>query len=76
VTLQLDAHVAATEQTDEAIEQPADAVMARIEQRTAGHRNEPGGEALELLERERAFSLRRTQLHAGDEATKILVALG
>ena len=75
MALQLDAHVAAPEQTDQPIEQAADAVMARIEQRPARERDEAGGEAVELLERERAFALWRAHLHARDEAAEILVAL-
>ena len=75
VTLQLDAHIAAPEQTDEPIEQPADAVMPCIEQRAACEGDEPGGEALELFEHERPLTLRRAQLHAGDETTEVLVTL-
>ena len=76
MALQLDAHVAATEETDQPIEQSTDAVMPRIEHGPARERHEPGGEAVELLERERPFSLWRAQLHAGHEAAEILVALG
>ena len=47
----------ATEETDEPIEQAADAVMPRVEQRPAGQRDEPGGEAVELVERQRALAL-------------------
>ncbi len=75
MALQLDAHVAATEETDQAIEQPTHAVMPRIEQRPTRERDEPSGEALELLERERALSLGGAQLHARHEATEIFVAL-
>ena len=75
MALQLDADVIAPEEADEPIEQPADAVMPRVEQRPAGQRDEAGGEAVELLERERAFALRRAHLHARDEAAEILIAL-
>ena len=57
MTLQLDAHVAAAEQADQPIEQSTDAMMSRIEHGPAGQRDEPGGEAVELLERERPFPL-------------------
>ena len=74
VALQLDAHVAATEQTHQSIEQAPDAVMAHIEQRPTRERDEPGGEALELLERKGAFALWRAQLHARHEAAEVFVA--
>ncbi len=90
MALQLDAHVAAPEETDQPIEQPAHAVMSCIEHGAARERHEPGGEALELLERERPFAFstpprmraRRgpggggAQLHARHEAAEIFVTLG
>src|SRR5262245_10410040 len=74
--LQLDAHVATTKETDEPIEQPANAVMSCIKYGPTGQRHEAGREAIELFERERSFSLGRAQLHARHEATEVLVALG
>ncbi len=73
--LQLDVRAIAAEETDEAIEQAADAEAARVERRAARQRDEAGGEAVELLERERALAFRRAQFHAGDEAAEIPIAL-
>ena len=85
MALQLDADVAASEETDEAIEQTADAMSRRVEHGTAGQRHEAGGVALELLERQRALrfatpsrsglSLRAAHLHARHEPAQIAVAL-
>ena len=72
--LQLDADVGAAEQADQAIQQPAHAVVMRVEHRPARQRDEPGREALELLEREGAFSLGGAHLHAGHETAEIAVA--
>ena len=66
--LQLDVHAVAAEDADEAIEQAADAVPAAVERGAAGERDEAGGAAVELLERQRAFAFRRAQLHARDRA--------
>ena len=65
----------AAEDADEAIEQAADAVPPAVERRAAGERDEPGGAAVELLERQRAFAFRRAQLHARDQPAEIPVAL-
>ena len=73
--LQLDVDAGAAEQTDEPIEQPAHAVAMRVEHRPSGQRDQTGGEAVELLERERALPFARAHLHARDEATEIAVAL-
>ena len=76
MTLQLDAHVAAAEEPDQPIEQATDAMVPRIEHGAAREGDEPGGEAVELLERQRSFPFWRAQLHARHEAAEILVALG
>ena len=47
-----------------------------VEDRAAGERDEPVRVALELVERERAFALRRAHFHARDQPTEIPVALG
>ena len=73
--LQLDVRAIAAEETDEAIEQAAHAEAACIERRAACQRDEAGGEAVELVERERAPAFRRAQFHAGDETAEIPVAL-
>ena len=51
--LQLDVHAVAAEDADQAIEQAADAVPPAVERRAAGKRDEPGGAAVQLLERQR-----------------------
>ena len=48
----------AAEEADETIEQAAHAVLLRIEHRPPGQRDEPGGEAVELLDRQRALPFR------------------
>ena len=73
--LQLDADVVAAEEADEPIEQAADAVLPRVEHRPARQRDEAGGEAVELLERERALPFRRAHLHARHQAAEVPVAL-
>ena len=74
MALQLDAHVASAEETDDAIEQAADAVSRRVEHGTSGKRHEPGGVSLELVERERALPFRRPHLHARDQPAQIRVS--
>ena len=71
--LQLDVDAVAAEDADEAIEQAADAVPPAVERRAAGQRDEPGGAAVQLLERQRAFAFRRAQLHARDEPAEVPV---
>ena len=56
--LQLDVDVAAAEEADESIEQPADAVALGQQQRSPGQRDEAGREPLEVLERQRALAFR------------------
>ena len=73
--LQLDVRAIAAEDADEAIEQAADAEPARVERRAAGQRDEAGGGAVEIVERQRALAFRRAQLHAGDQAAEIAIAL-
>ena len=51
VALQLDVGIAAAEDADDAIEQAADAEALGAEQRAAGHGDEAGGEAVELVDR-------------------------
>ena len=73
--LQLDVDAVAAEHADEAIEQAADAVPPAVERRAAGERDQPGGAAVELLERQRALAFRRAHLHARDQPAEIAVAL-
>ena len=73
MALQLHVHVAAAEDADQAIEQPADAVAAAVERRAAGERDQTRRAAVELVERQRAFAFRRAQLHARHEAAEIAV---
>ena len=73
VPLQLDVDAAAAEDADETIEQAADAVPPRVEHRAPGERDETGGAAVELVERQRSLALGRAQLHARDELAEIPV---
>ena len=54
----------------------ADAEAVGVERGAAGQRDEPGGRAVELVERERPFALGRAQLHARDQAAEVAIALG
>ncbi len=71
VALQLDKNIVAAEDADHAIEQAADAEAVGAQQRAAGHGNEAGDAAVELVDSERALAFRRAQLHARDQAAKI-----
>ena len=75
VPLQLDVDVGAPEQADETVEQPADAVAMRVEQRPPGQCNETGGKSVELLDGKRACPFHRAHLHAGDKATEVAIPL-
>ena len=75
VSLQLEIDAAAAEDADQAIEQAADAVAPAVERRAAGERDESARAAVEIIERQRAFALRRTQLHARDQAAEIPVSV-
>ena len=66
--LQLDVHAVAAEDADEAIEQAADAVPAAVERRAAGQRDEAGGGAVELLERQRPLAFAPPRRRARDRA--------
>ena len=74
VPLQLDVGIAAAERADDAIEQAADAEPLGAEQRAAGHGDEAGGEAVELVDRQRALAFRRAQLHLRQQAAEIAPA--
>ena len=74
VPLQLDVGIAAAEHADDAIEQAADAEALGAQQRAAGHGDEAGGEAVELVDRQRALAFRRAQLHPRQQAAEIAPA--
>jgi hypothetical protein len=63
VALQLDKNIVAAEDADHAIEQAADAEAVGAEQRAAGHGDQAGDAAVELVDSERALAFRRAQLH-------------
>ena len=65
--LQFHVDVVAAEDPDQPIEQPAHPVLPRMQQLPPGKRHQAFHAAVERLERERAFSLRRVQLHRRDE---------
>jgi hypothetical protein len=75
VALQLDVGVVAAEYADDAIEQAADAEPFGGKQRTAGHRDQPGSEAVELLDRQRTLAFRRAQLHPRQQAAQVAPAV-
>ena len=76
VPLQFHVDVGAAEDAHQPIEQPSHAVPFRVQQRPSGERHEAVDVAIELFERERAFPLRRPQLHPRDEAAEVAVPLG
>ena len=71
VALQLHKNIVAAEDADQAIEQAADAEPLGAEERAAGHGNEAGDAAVELVDGQRALAFRRAQLHARNEAAEI-----
>ena len=73
MTLQFDAGAVASKKTDETIEQPTNAVAARIERGSAGERHKAARHAVEFLEGERALTFRRAHLHARDQTAQIAV---
>jgi len=88
MTLQLDEHMAAPEESDEAIQQAAYTVMPGVEQRAAAERHQAGGPAFQILEGQRAFAFaphramrggdpacEGAHLHARHEAAEISIAL-
>ena len=72
VPLQLDVRPVAAEDADDAIDEPA----VEVERGAAGQRDEPRGRAVELVERERPFSLGRPHFHARNQAAEVAIALG
>ena len=75
MALQFDAHIAASEESDEAIQKAAHAVVPAVEQRRAAERHQPAGPAFELFEGQHAFTLWGAHLHARHEAAEISVTL-
>jgi hypothetical protein len=74
VALQLDEGVRAAKDPDDAIEQTADAEAVRAQQRAAGHGDQAGNAAVELVDAERALAFRRAQLHARNQAAEVAPA--
>ena len=75
MALQLDAHLLRAEHADEPIDQPADAVSRTVDHRAPGKRHETSHVAVEIVEGQRAFALRRRQLHPRHQPAQIPVAL-
>ncbi len=71
--LQLDVEPVAAEDADQSIEQPSDTVSLAIERDATGQHDEPGGGAVQLLERQRALAFRRPELHACDQPAEVSV---
>ena len=74
--LQLDVGAIAAEDADQAIDQPADAEASGRRARRGPPARRAPRRPVELVERERPFSLRRSHLHARDQAAEIAIALG
>lgn len=85
MSLQRNIGLPAAEDTDHAIKEAADAESLRAQQRTAGHGDQPGGKAIEFMNRERALAFptpprrrarrgprgRRAQLHPREQPAEI-----
>jgi hypothetical protein len=67
MALNLDAHVRRSERADDAIDEAADPEARAGHGRAADERHQPCDVAVELLERQRAFPLRRSPLHPGHQ---------
>ena len=63
VPLQLEIRARAAEDADEPIDQPADAEPRAAQHGAPAERDEPRRVAVDLVQRERPFALRRAQLH-------------
>ncbi len=89
VALQLEIHAVATEEADEAIDQPADAKARRVQHGPSAQRDEPDRRAVQIVERQRALSFStpprrrarwgpgdgRPHLHRGQQTTEIAISL-
>jgi len=75
MALQLDIRLVASEEADEAIEKPADAVLSAVECRAPDKRDKAARAALERLERERAFAFWCSELHLCDQTAEIAIAI-
>ena len=69
-----DIDVRAAEGADQPIEQPADAVLPRVEQRLARQRHQSLDVAVEIVQRERALPFRRAEVHPRQQTREILIA--
>ncbi len=76
VPLQLDVGPIPPEHAHQPIEQSADAEASRVERRPARQRDEAGGLAVELLQRERPFAFRGPHFHAGHQTAQVPVPVG
>ena len=74
MALHFDAHITASEESDETIQKAAHAVVPAVEQRRAAERYQPAGPAFEFFEGQRAFALWGAHLHARHEAAEISIA--
>ena len=75
MSLELDIDLRPTEQPDEPIEQPTHPVAVPHERRATGKRHEPGGEPIEILQRQGALALGRIELHAGQQPAQVPIPL-
>ena len=75
VPLHLDVDLRRAEGADDAIDQPADAESRPVDRGAARQRHQPSGVAVEVVERERALTFRRPQLHHRHQAAQVAVAV-
>ena len=74
MALELEIGAGAPEDADQAIDESADAERRAAQHGAAAERDEPGRVAVDLVERQRPFPLRRAQLRHGQETAQVAVA--
>ncbi len=75
VALQFDADIRCAEGANQTIDEAANAVPRAIDHGTAGQRDETADRTVECVERQRALTFRRCQLHPRQQPAEILIAL-
>ena len=75
MTLQLDRDSLCSKDSHQPIDESSDTEMAPVDGRPPDERHQALDMPIQIFERERAFTLRRSELHPRDEAAQVAVAL-
>ena len=75
MSLELDIDLRPAKQPDEPIEQPPHPVAIPHERRATGERHEPGGEPVEIVQRQDSLALGRVELHASQQPAQVPISL-